>query len=139
MLALSSDDASMQPGFEDVDTSVRACVPHYGVYDLTDEGGAKSAQQRLKTVVRPYVMSRAATYPDDYRAASPLSRVSEEAPPFLVVHGTNDTLVPVAEARAFVDKLRDRTKNPVAYAEIAGAQQPSTSFPRCAAPGWCAA
>lgn len=36
MLALTADDASLQPGFESVDTSVQACVPHYGVYDFTE-------------------------------------------------------------------------------------------------------
>jgi acetyl esterase/lipase len=68
------------------------------------------------------VMARDAKYPDDYRAASPLYRVSEDAPPFLVLHGRNDTLIPVADARAFVERLREVSKNPVGYAEFAGAQ-----------------
>jgi acetyl esterase/lipase len=38
------------------------------------------------------------------------------------LHGRNDTLVPVAEARAFVARLRETAKNPVGYAELAGAQ-----------------
>jgi acetyl esterase/lipase len=40
MVALTADDKSLQPGFEEVDTSVQACVPHYGVYDFTRESGA---------------------------------------------------------------------------------------------------
>jgi acetyl esterase/lipase len=122
MVGLTGEDKSLQPGFEDVDTSVQACVPHYGVYDFTDESGAKYARQRLNSLVRPYVMSAGAAYPDDYRGASPLYRITPAAPPFLVVHGSNDTLVPVAEARAFVERLRATAKSPVAYAEIAGAQ-----------------
>jgi len=51
-----------------------------------------------------------------------MDRVGEEAPPFLVVHGANDTLVPVAEARHFVELLRQRSPSPVAYAELPGAQ-----------------
>jgi acetyl esterase/lipase len=51
-----------------------------------------------------------------------LYRITPDAPPFLVLHGRNDTLVPVAEARAFVAQLRGIAKNPVAYAELAGAQ-----------------
>ncbi|WP_375488773.1 alpha/beta hydrolase fold domain-containing protein [uncultured Jatrophihabitans sp.] len=129
LVALTAGDASLQPGFEDADTSVQACVPHYGVYDFTEEGGARSATERLQTVVRPKVMSRDAVYPDDYRAASPLSRIGPDAPPFLVVHGTNDTLVPVAEAREFVAKLRETSRSPVAYAEIAGAQHAFDIFP----------
>jgi acetyl esterase/lipase len=129
MLALTPGDASLQPGFEDVDTSVQACVPHYGVYDLTAESGTKFSQLRLDSLIRRYVMSRDATYPEDYRAASPLSRISPDAPPFFVIHGRNDSLVPVMEARAFVDKLRALSHNPVAYAEIGGAQHAFDIFP----------
>ena len=39
-----------------------------------------------------------------------------------VVHGTNDTLVPVAVARHFVDRLRASSRAPVAYAELPRAQ-----------------
>jgi acetyl esterase/lipase len=129
MVALTGDDPSLQPDFEGVDTSVQACVPFYGVYDFTDESGAKFTRQRLNSLLRPYVMSRDARYPDDYRAASPLCRISADAPPFLVVHGRNDTLVPVGEARVFVERLRETAKNPVAYAEIAGAQHAFDLFP----------
>jgi acetyl esterase/lipase len=129
MVALTANDVSLQPGFEDVDTSVQACVPFYGVYDFTAESGARFTRQRLAGLIRPYVMSRDARYPDDYRAASPLFRVSADAPPFLVVHGRNDTLVPVREARAFVERLRAAAKHPVAYAEVSGAQHAFDIFP----------
>jgi acetyl esterase/lipase len=129
MAALTADDKTLQPGFEDVDTTVQACIPHYGVYDFTDESGAKYTRQRLDSLLRRYVMSADAAYPDDYRAASPLFRVSADAPPFMVVHGGNDTLVPVIEARAFVDRLREVAKNPVVYAEIPGAQHAFDIFP----------
>jgi acetyl esterase/lipase len=129
MVALTSDDPSLQPGFEDVDTTVQACVPHYGVYDFTGESGSKFAQKRVDALLRRYVMSPDADYPDDYRAASPLYRITPDAPPFLVVHGTVDSLVPIAEARAFVDRLHDVSRNPVAYAEINGAQHAFDVFP----------
>jgi acetyl esterase/lipase len=129
MAALTADDKSLQPGFEDADTSVQACVPHYGVYDFTDEDGTRASKLRHDRLVRRYVMAADARYPDDYRAASPLFRVNADAPPFFVLHGSNDTLVPVADARAFVAKLRDVSKNPVAYAEIRGAQHAFDIFP----------
>ena len=42
LLALSAGDPAFQPGFEEADTSVQACVPFYGVMDLTSspEGSA---------------------------------------------------------------------------------------------------
>ena len=55
--------------------------------------------------------------------------MTADAPPFLVVHGRNDTLVPVVEARDFVERLREVAKNPVAYAEIPGAQHAFDIFP----------
>jgi acetyl esterase/lipase len=38
-----------------------------------------------------------------------------------VIHGTADTLAPVEEARAFVARLKERSQEPVAYAELPGA------------------
>ncbi|MDQ2797325.1 MAG: alpha/beta hydrolase [Actinomycetota bacterium] len=128
MLALTSNDKSLQPGFEDVYTSVQACAPHYGVYDFTDESGDRFTKIRMDSLTKN-VMARGATYPEDYRAASPLHRITSDAPPFLVVHGTNDTLVPVIEARRFVERLRGTSKQPVAYAEINGAQHAFDVFP----------
>ena len=129
MLALTADDPSLQPGFERVDTSIQSCVPHYGMYDWTADTGLKHTQQRIDALFRPVVMPRGASYPDDYRAASPLYRVREDAPPFLVIHGANDTLIPVGDARTFVARLREVSKNPVAYAELPGTQHAFDIFP----------
>ena len=48
--------------------------------------------------------------------------VSAEAPPFFVVHGDQDTLVIVEDARRFVEQLRAVSSNPVVYAELPGTQ-----------------
>jgi dipeptidyl aminopeptidase/acylaminoacyl peptidase len=66
--------------------------------------------------------SKLATARPAWEAASPMDQVNQGAPPFLVVHGANDTLVPVAEARAFVKLLRASSSAPVVYAELPGAQ-----------------
>jgi dipeptidyl aminopeptidase/acylaminoacyl peptidase len=57
-----------------------------------------------------------------YDSASPVSRVHPQAPPFLVVHGDRDTVVPVEDARRFVQAFRDGAHARIAYAEIPGAQ-----------------
>ena len=129
MLALTAGDPSLQPGFEHVDTSVQACVPHYGMYDFTADSGRKYTQQRIDSLLKRHVMARDAIYPDDYRAASPLSRVTADAPPFFVIHGSNDTLIPVIDAREFVARLRATSAEPVAYAELSGAQHAFDLFP----------
>ncbi len=53
---------------------------------------------------------------------SPQQVINPDAPPFLIVHGTLDTLVPHHEARAFADRLRAVSGRPVVYAELPGAQ-----------------
>lgn len=45
------------------------------------------------------------TVPDKARAASPITYISGDDPPFLNVHGTKDTLVPYAQVTEFHDAL----------------------------------
>jgi acetyl esterase/lipase len=63
-----------------------------------------------------------AGHPEIFRNASPTYRVHRGAPPFFVLQGENDTLVPVETARTFVDRLRAVSASPVAYAELPLAQ-----------------
>ena len=59
-----------------------------------------------------------------------MSRVHADAPPFFVIHGDRDTLVPVAEARRFTrDAPRGRSACRSSYAEIPGAQHAFEIFP----------
>src|SRR5206468_3430781 len=77
-----------------------------------------------------YVMkARLTDAPDRFEQASPIAHLGPHAPPFLVVHGARDSLVPVAEARAFVEALRKETRAPVAYIEVPGAQHAFEVFP----------
>ena len=45
------------------------------------------------------------TYEHNARAATPLSYVDEHDPPTMIVHGTNDRLVPVEQGRLFAEAL----------------------------------
>lgn len=51
----------------------------------------------------------------------PLPPFPPDAPPLFVLHGDLDTVVPVEDARAFIDKAWRESKNPVLYAELPGA------------------
>jgi acetyl esterase/lipase len=121
LAALTPDDKSLQPGYEDVDLTVAAAIPLYGRYDwVSTEGPGR--RELVSLVGRYIVQQRIADAPDVFRAASPLWRVCSDAPPFFVLHGDSDTVIPVEEARAFVDALRAVSRSPVAYAELPGAQ-----------------
>jgi acetyl esterase/lipase len=47
--------------------------------------------------------------------------VHPAAPPFLVVHGSGDTIIPVKQARDFVERLRSVSRSAVSYIELPGA------------------
>jgi acetyl esterase/lipase len=129
LAALTPNDPEYQPGFENVDTTVQACVPFYGVYDFTDRRGHWQRTILRRLLERHIVKKRFADALAEFEKASPMSRVSPEAPPFFVVHGKRDTLVPVAEARLFVELLRAVSRAPVLYAELPGAQHAFEVFP----------
>jgi len=121
LAALTANDPSFQPGFEDADTTVQAAVPFYGVYDFTRSDGV------LHPMMVPFlekgVMKRLiADAPEVFAAASPITKVSADAPPFFVLHGSNDSFIPVEQARAFAARLRGVSTSPVVYAELPIAQ-----------------
>lgn len=121
LAALTPNDPRFQPGFEDVDTRVQAAVPFYGVYDFTrfEDAMHPSMPELLEEMVMKQPQS---SNSQAYADASPVNHVAADAPPFFVLHGTNDSLVPVEQARAFVTKLRDTSTQPVVYAELPFAQ-----------------
>jgi acetyl esterase/lipase len=65
--------------------------------------------------------SRYSENPDRFRAASPITYAHSEAPPFFVLHGEKDELVPSGQARVFCAALRDAGAATVGYAELANA------------------
>jgi acetyl esterase/lipase len=122
--ALTAADRRWQPGFEDVDTSVVAAVPFYGVYDWTSPLDAGL----MRLVERQVIKQSPAAAPEIFREASPQFAIRPDAPPFLILHGTNDSLVRVDTARTFARDLRAVSTSPVAYAEFPGAQHAFDAF-----------
>ena len=105
---------------DEADTSVDAVVGIYGRYDWED----RSTEERDRFVdflERVVVGRKISRHPDLFRAASPIARVHRDAPPFLVIHGSGDTVIPVAQARSFVDRLKATSDAPVSYVEFPGA------------------
>lgn len=128
LAALTADDTTLQPGFEDADASVQAAVPLYGVYDLVD------SEQRhipvLRRVVEWLVVKARVDYERErFERVSPLHRIHAGAPPFFIVHGSSDSLVPLVGAREFAEQLRASSDAPVLYAEMRGAQHAFDVFP----------
>jgi acetyl esterase/lipase len=122
LIGLTENDGRYQPGFESSDTSVQASVPIYGVYDMTNRFGVQS-DQYVPMLMEPLVMKAfLEDEPEKFRDASPLDCIHPNVPPFLIIQGDRDTLAPVQEARAFVDRLEEASESRVVYMEFPGAQ-----------------
>ncbi|MFP6665228.1 MAG: alpha/beta hydrolase [Deltaproteobacteria bacterium] len=122
LTALSMNDPAFQPGFEDADTRVAGCVPFYGVYDFPGTYTTHPNTYLAELLAKWVMQSSLDEARPDWQAASPLHRITDAAPPFFVLHGEKDSLIPVREARTFVAVLRERSRASVAYLELPGAQ-----------------
>lgn len=98
LAGFTQNDRRFQPGFERADTSVSGVVCLGGFYGFPGS------------------------------AWSPLEADTADAPPFLIVHGKNDSVVPVEYARLLARKLRRESPSPVVYAELPGAQHAFDRF-----------
>lgn len=121
LAGLAPDDPHHRTNLpEGADSSVDAVVGIYGRYDWED----RSTPERVRFVdflERVVVRRTIERHPEVFRDASPIARVHRNAPPFLVIHGRNDTVIPVEQARIFVERLRAVSDSTVGYVELPGA------------------
>jgi acetyl esterase/lipase len=121
LAGLTANDPEMQtelpPGS---DTSVDAVVGIYGRYDWEDRSTVER-DRFVDFLERVVVKRRIDRHPEVFRDASPIARIHPDAPPFLVIHGSSDTVIPVAQARSFVERLRSISRSLVSYVELPGA------------------
>ncbi len=120
LAGLSANQPELQPGFETADTSAQVVVPFYGKYDML---GEYQADTPFADFMAGKLMPGARNEHDAlWRAMHPASHLGalsgERAPPFLVLHGTHDQLIPVGEARWFVGELRRQYAGEVVYVEL---------------------
>lgn len=113
MLGLAGPSAGFDVGENlDQSSSVKAVVALYGVFDLTK----LSAYPKLTEDIIKKV------FPDDtLKSGSPVTYITPEAPPFLVIHGDKDTIAPVEQSDLFVKAL-EAAGDPVQYIRVKNAQ-----------------
>ena len=129
LAALTPGLRRWQPGFEAADTSVAACVPLYGIYDVAGLTGLPSVEGMRDHYLAPYVLREdPVTHREDFVDASPLAHVRTDAPDFLILHGTHDTMADVGQARAMAAALRTGSDAGVTYVELPGAQHMFDAF-----------
>ena len=96
-------------GFEgkecsDQSSRVQAVVDYFGPTDLSAFGKNDLAQ---KAMLGPFIGARFAEDPAAHEKASPVKYVTRDAPPFLILHGTRDWVVPIEQSRLLTQKLED--------------------------------
>jgi acetyl esterase/lipase len=122
LAALTANDPAFQPGFEDADTRLQAAIPFYGVYDFTRTDANALNPAMVPFLEKLVIKQTRADHPQSFASASSITYVNPDAPPFFVLHGRNDSFIPVTQARGFVARLREVSTQPVVYAELPCAQ-----------------
>ena len=82
---------------------MQAVVSFAGPTDLTAE--ALWTKEALTYNLEPLLGGPPSAKLDLYRKASPMHYSPRTPPPFLLVHGSNDAVVPPQQAHAFADRL----------------------------------
>lgn len=92
---LASVAALTRPGID-------GFIGSYGIYDFFNRHQTRHDWPLIPRVV---MKTTSAESPELYRQASPLDLVHDDSPPFLLIHGTFDSLVPPAEAHHLAREL----------------------------------
>jgi acetyl esterase/lipase len=104
MVGYAADSPELEGagGNGDVSSRVQAVVNIYGPTDLTTEFA------RGNSVVADFLGGKPFDdVPDVYRLASPITHVSKDDPPTLILHGSIDNTVPIEQAELLVDRLKE--------------------------------
>jgi acetyl esterase/lipase len=101
---------------------VQAAIPFYGVYDFTRTDANALNPAMVPFLEKLVIKQTRADNPQSFAAASSITYVNSDGPPFFVLHGRNDSFIPVIQARSFVTRLREVSNQPVVYAELPCAQ-----------------
>jgi acetyl esterase/lipase len=103
LVGTAGDVAEWEEGHQASSSQVQAVIDWYGRADLTpvskDSTYANSPSASLLGGSGSGVAELA-------REASPIWHVSQDDPPFLIMHGDMDKVVPVQQSRAFAEALR---------------------------------
>ena len=83
---------------------VQCVVSYYGAHDLnqTTAEGVKANTQATTGLIGGSVKDQ----PEQWKAASCSTHVSQDDPPFLLIHGDKDTTVPLSESTELQKQLK---------------------------------
>lgn len=101
MVGLVGPEAGLEPKgkYKGVSSRVQAAVPLYGVHNLANFTKTDNLEK--------FLGASKGENPSLWALASPVNHISCDDPPFLIIHGTADQLVPVQQSVELHEKLRE--------------------------------
>ena len=102
-LAALVGTADDDPAGKGPSARVRCVVDYYGPADLRLYCESPGIERAFMV---PLLGCPASEDPEVYRRASPIAHVTPDDPPFLILHGTADLIVPVIHSERLYDRLR---------------------------------
>ncbi|MFM7272836.1 MAG: alpha/beta hydrolase fold domain-containing protein [Gammaproteobacteria bacterium] len=123
LMGLTANRPELQQDFPGVDTSVQACVSFYGVYDFLGRYQQHpNAELVVQFLTHRVVHETPEQNPALWDLASPVMQIHPDAPPFMLVHGTLDSLAAISDGQLFAQRLRRESKSPVVFLELPGTE-----------------
>ena len=99
LMASTANDPAFQPGFEDQDTTIQAAVPFMVRSTGLIETNCNPTKGCVTSLKKRSLNRLSQVLEAVYEAGSPLLRDLTSAPPMMIVHGDQDSLVPVGISR----------------------------------------
>jgi len=100
----NENDGLEGPGLEGISSRVAAVVDHFGPTDLNVDPSQTTDEGR--SMVLDFLGCMPTDCPAIARLASPVTYVTPDDPPVLIIHGEKDSLVPFNQAVRFAEKLQ---------------------------------
>lgn len=120
--ALAHPDTMSALGLANQNLRPNVVVSIYGRYDFLNRHGILPADGLVPFLTTNVMPGTPDECPQLWAMASPEDQINSDAPPMLMVHGDNDAMIPVEEARAFNQALASVSTKRVDYIEVPGAQ-----------------
>jgi len=116
-------------GWENYSSRVQAVVDWFGPADFTSE----FADQWRSLIA--LLGKKPSEDPEWAKAAMPGTYASDDDPPFLIMHGTNDTVVPFADSQSFYQCLIDAGVD-ATFIPVEGAGHGFSDYPEASQKAW---
>jgi acetyl esterase/lipase len=101
LLGMLDTRDNSDPALAKYSSKVQAVVDASGPTDFTVHQSDEDAMKFLAS----FFGAEYATHPEAWREASPVSHASKSNAPILIIHGTRDNMVPIAQAQELYDAL----------------------------------